>query len=197
SSRRSQDFDLLLLLRRQRRQGETVQLGELQLVDDFHHVLVLHGPIDLHQDYKLGILLSFRGENPLERVELRLLVRILGERPERPDVALDLSVGAITRSVNTFDSAISTFALGSGGRLISSACGLRNTVVHMKKMRRRKATSTIGVMSILTPIRFGARFLSPPFLCFTPASGVSTAPIEHHSFVGRGVSPLLHRRLLA
>src|SRR5205814_10568135 len=38
-------------------------------------------------------------------------------------------------------------------RLISSACGVRNTVVTMKKMSNRNATSTIGVMSIAMPMR--------------------------------------------
>src|SRR6185503_4192886 len=94
----------------------------------------------------------------------------------------DLSAGAITRSVMTFDCAISTFAFGSGGRLISSACGFRNTVVHMKKMRSRNATSTIGVMSIFTPRRFGLRRLSPPFFFPGLLSGVSTAPMEGRSF---------------
>src|SRR5262245_14627000 len=100
----------------------------------------------------------------------------------------------MTWSVITFDCAISTFAFGSGGRLISSACGFRNTVVHMKKMRSRNATSTIGVMSIFTPMRLGARFRIPPFFFFTPASGVSTAPMSLDSFGG---ALLVQRGLLA
>src|SRR6267154_272106 len=106
-----------------------------------------------------------------------------------------LSSVAMTRSVITFDSAISTLAFGSGGRLISSACGLRNTVVHMKKMRSRNATSTIGVMSILTPMRFGLRRL--PFLCLTPDSGVSTAPIGRSSFRSQSRGSMRQRGFLA
>ena len=107
-----------------------------------------------------------------------------------------LSGPATTRSVITFDSAISTLAFGSGGRLISSACGLRNTVVHMKKIRSRKATSTIGVMSILIPMRLGFRLR--PFLCFTPDSGVSTAPMGTTLLpVDPSLSLVAHRTLLA
>src|SRR5688572_24909873 len=40
------------------------------------------------------------------------------------------------------------------GREIGTFCGGSNCDVDMKKMSSRKATSTIGVMSILIPIRF-------------------------------------------
>src|ERR1043166_8716380 len=62
-----------------------------------------------------------------------------------------------------FDSGTSVFK-SFGGRLISSALGVRKTVVTMKKMSSRNATSTIGVMSMRMPTRrFGRRPESPPF----------------------------------
>ena len=51
-----------------------------------------------------------------------------------------------------------------GNTIVTSSCGL-NCVVSMKKVSSRKATSTSGVMSILTPCRCGLNFgigFSPP-----------------------------------
>src|ERR1043166_2437892 len=79
-----------------------------------------------------------------------------------------------------FDSGTSVFK-SFGGKLISSALGVRNTVVTMKKMSSRNATSTIGVMSMRMPTRrFGRRPESPPFFLPDFLSGVSTAPIGYH-----------------
>src|ERR1044072_4969181 len=79
-----------------------------------------------------------------------------------------------------FDSGTSVFK-SFGGKLISGALGVRNTVVTMKKMSSRNATSTIGVMSMRMPTRrFGRRPESPPFFLPDFLSGVSTAPIGDH-----------------
>src|SRR5688572_6306024 len=78
--------------------------------------------------------------------------------------------------------AIGTGGLSFGGRLISSAWGVRNTVVTMKKMSSRKATSTSGVMSMRTPTRAFFLDLPPP-----PGCGVSTAPMCPH--LPRSMSP--------
>src|SRR5262245_5374483 len=80
----------------------------------------------------------------------------------------------------TFEIPMSTLTSSLGGRLISSACGVRNTVVTMKKMSNRKATSTIGVMSIRIPMRRLGRRNALPFLLLVFRSGVSTAPTESH-----------------
>src|SRR5262249_28773049 len=93
--------------------------------------------------------------------------------------------------LSTFDCLISTFTSLSGGRLISSACGVRNTVVTMKKMRRRNATSTIGVMSMRTPTRRLGRLKPLPFFLLALGCGVSTAAIGLHL-----LSASLARRLL-
>ncbi len=62
------------------------------------------------------------------------------------------------------------------------ACGLRKTVVTMKKMSSRNATSTIGVMSMrIATRRLGRR--RPP-LAFASGSAVSTAPIGASFDVG-------------
>src|SRR5262245_318784 len=88
---------------------------------------------------------------------------------------------ASTRIRNVFDLPTSCFR-SLGGRLISSAFGVRNTVVTMKKMSSRNATSTMGVMSMRTPSRRFLRETEKPF--FLPPllrlSGVSTAPMDHH-----------------
>src|SRR5688572_7898392 len=78
--------------------------------------------------------------------------------------------------------AMGTGGLSFGGRLISSACGVRNTVVTMKKMSSRKATSTSGVMSMRMPGRAFFLPLPPP-----PGCGVSTAPMVPHLL--RSMSP--------
>src|SRR5512147_1225526 len=83
---------------------------------------------------------------------------------------------------------MSTFTSSLGGRLISSACGVRNTVVTMKKMSSRNATSTIGVMSMRTPRRRLGR--PKPFFLpfFDDRSGVSTAPTGTHLPTNRAFS---------
>src|SRR5215831_10998309 len=87
---------------------------------------------------------------------------------------------------------MSTFTSSFGGRLISRACGVRNTVVTMKKMRSRKATSTIGVMSMRMPTRrLGRRKPPLPFLPLGCRWGVSTAPTELHLLHDGSGSPRL------
>src|SRR6185503_18200752 len=88
---------------------------------------------------------------------------------------------ARTRIVSVFDSGTSVFR-SFGGRLISSALGVRNTVVTMKKMSSRNATSTIGVMSMRMPSRRFLRETAKPFFLPPPLrlSGVSTAPMLYH-----------------
>jgi hypothetical protein len=81
-----------------------------------------------------------------------------------PTVQRKRSPGS-ARIVRMFDLAIGTGGLSFGGRLISSAWGVRNTVVTMKKMSSRKATSTSGVMSMRTPTRAFFLLLPPPPGC--------------------------------
>ena len=61
-------------------------------------------------------------------------------------------LGAVTAMVMMSDSGDFASELDSGRVILSFSGGL-NCVVHMKKMRSRKATSTIGVMSIEMPMR--------------------------------------------
>src|SRR5262245_43475801 len=81
---------------------------------------------------------------------------------------------------------MSTFTSSLGGRLISSAWGVRNTVVTMKKISSRKATSTIGVMSMRTPTRRLGRRKAFPLPDLGCLWGVSTAPTESHLLLHAG-----------
>src|SRR5512136_1446660 len=83
---------------------------------------------------------------------------------------VSLSVGT-TRTVKRFDSATSTFA-SPGGKLISMVCGFAIVVVNMKNVNSRKATSTMGVISMRTPIR--RRFFLECF-CFPRDSDACTS----------------------
>src|SRR5882672_2292046 len=61
-------------------------------------------------------------------------------------------LGEVTAMVMMLDSGDFASEFDSGSVILSFSGGL-NWVVHMKKMSSRKATSTIGVMSMLMPMR--------------------------------------------
>ena len=86
----------------------------------------------------------------------------------------------------TLDSGTSTRTSGSG-MLISMASGRRKTVVTMKKISSRNATSTIGVMSMRTPTRFCLARPSGP-LPGAPLSGSAVATSDITGSSGEVVS---------
>src|SRR5437899_3109955 len=69
-----------------------------------------------------------------------------------PDWLPNSGRGAVTAIVMMSDSGDLASEFESGKVILSFSGGL-NCVVHMKKMRSRNATSTIGVMSIEIPMR--------------------------------------------
>src|SRR5437867_8612910 len=72
--------------------------------------------------------------------------------------------GEVTAIVMMSDSGDLASEFDSGSVILSFSGGL-NCVVHMKKMRSRNATSTIGVMSMLMPIRrFFLSIVRVPYL---------------------------------
>src|SRR5262245_1643407 len=94
---------------------------------------------------------------------------------------------ASTYTVITLDSGTSTFASGSG-MFTSIASGRRNTVVTMKKISKRNAMSTMGVMSMRTPPRRRRR-TPVPFLDADSAAA-SMPAIESSAPGGGSLLPL-------
>ena len=86
------------------------------------------------------------------------------------------------RKVMTLVSAILT-SVFSGGMLISMVLALLKVVVSMKKVSSRKATSTMGVMSIWKPRRFLLRFACRPL---PSPFGESTRPMSAYLLFEHG-----------
>ena len=95
----------------------------------------------------------------LGNVERTMFARLLSHQTwaADPNQAFDAQA--------TFGDRVADRVASFGGRLISMVCGRLSVVVSMKNVRRRNATSTIGVLSMRTPRR---RFFF--FFPFFPSS---------------------------
>src|SRR6266487_2031809 len=89
----------------------------------------------------------------------------------------------VTASVMMSDSGDFASELDSGSEILSLSGGL-NWVVVMKKMSSRKATSTIGVMSMLMPMRRFFLSIGRPYrLSVVDADSSCTASYEASSIM--------------